>query len=45
MVRPPFYQFGSIQLVVCQGMYTLNLNTQLLSQAKVAGHTALMFLL
>jgi arylsulfatase A-like enzyme len=40
LVRPPFYQFGSIQLVVCQGMYTLNLNTQILAEAKVDGHTA-----
>jgi hypothetical protein len=40
LVRPPFYQFGSIQLVVCQGMYTLNLNTQILSRAEVDGYTA-----
>jgi hypothetical protein len=40
LVRPPFYQFGSIQLIVCQGMYTLNLNTQILSEAVVDGHTA-----
>ena len=40
LVRPPFYQFGFIQLVVCQGVYTLNLNTQILSEAEVEGHTA-----
>jgi arylsulfatase A-like enzyme len=39
LVRPPFNQFGSIQLVVCQGMYTLDLKNQTLSQAIVEGHT------
>jgi arylsulfatase A-like enzyme len=39
LVRPPFFQFGSIQLVVCQGMYTLDLKNQILSQAFVDVHS------
>jgi hypothetical protein len=38
--KPPFYQFGFIQVVVCQKMYTLILNTGQWSQTDVVGHTA-----
>jgi arylsulfatase A-like enzyme len=38
--RPPFYQFGYLQAVVCQKMYTLNLRDTSFSETDVAGHTA-----
>ena len=37
--RPPFYQFGSLQVVICQKMWTVNLSTQDWSTATVGGHT------
>lgn len=40
LVRPPFHQFGYLQVVVCQEMYTLDLNNDKWSQVEVAGHTA-----
>jgi hypothetical protein len=40
LAKPPFYQFGYIQTVVCQMMYTLTLNTGQWSQTTVRGHTA-----
>lgn len=39
-VREPFYQFGSLQVVVCQRMYTLDLNHNRWTEVDVAGHTA-----
>jgi hypothetical protein len=38
--QPPFYQFGYIQLVVCQEMYTLNLESNYFTSRKVLNHTA-----
>jgi arylsulfatase A-like enzyme len=38
--QPPFYQFGSIQVVVCQKMYTLDLYHDLWREEGVDGQTA-----
>jgi len=38
--RPPFYQFGHLQVVVCQNQYSLNLVNFYFSETKVDGHTA-----
>jgi phosphoglycerol transferase MdoB-like AlkP superfamily enzyme len=38
--QPPFYQFGYLQVVVCQKMYILNLRNNSFLEKKVAGHTA-----
>jgi hypothetical protein len=40
LVRPPFYQFGYVQVVVCRTMYTLELNTDRWSEEPVIGSTA-----
>jgi hypothetical protein len=40
LVRPPFYQFGYFQVVVCRTMYTLELNTERWSEQPVIGSTA-----
>jgi hypothetical protein len=37
--RPPFYQFGYLQVVVCQRMYILNLTNHQWSESGVEGHT------
>jgi hypothetical protein len=39
-VKPPFYQFGSIQVVICDRMYTLELNTNQWTEMPVNKHTA-----
>jgi hypothetical protein len=38
--RPPFYQFGYLQVVVCQKMARLTLNINLYSELAVFDHTA-----
>ena len=38
--KPPFYQFGFVQLTVCQKMWMVNLTTLEWSKADVPGHTA-----
>jgi hypothetical protein len=40
LVKPPFYQFGYLQIVICQKLYTLTLSTNQLSESDVSGHTA-----
>lgn len=40
LVRAPFYQFGYIQVTICQRMYTLELNHDRMSEVDVSGHTA-----
>jgi hypothetical protein len=40
LIKPPFYQFGFIQVVVCQKMYTLELEHKWWTVAYVYGHTA-----
>jgi hypothetical protein len=37
--RPPFYQFGFLQVVVCQKMFILNLSNHQWSEEDVAGYT------
>jgi hypothetical protein len=39
-VKPPFFQFGTLQVVVCQKMYTLTLDSGRLVETPVEGHTA-----
>ena len=39
-VKAPFYQFGSIQVVICNWMYALDLQKNLWSETTVKGHTA-----
>jgi hypothetical protein len=38
-VRAPFFQFGTIQVVICQEMYTFTLETRRLVKSPVDGHT------
>ena len=39
-VRPPFYQFGYVQAVICQKMYVLELGSERWSETQVVGSTA-----
>jgi hypothetical protein len=39
-LKPPFYQFGYLQVVVCQKMYKLDLTTKVFTESLVNGHTA-----
>ena len=38
--KPPFYQFNTIQVVICQKMYTLELHSKNWTETDVNGHTA-----
>lgn len=39
-IGPPFYQFGSIDLILCQRWYSLDTTTHTWSSGRVEGHTA-----
>lgn len=39
-IKPPFYQFGAQELIVCNQVYEVNLNTNTWSTFTIPGHTA-----
>jgi hypothetical protein len=37
-VKPPFYQFGVVEMVVCQKWYAANTTTRTWEEGQVQGH-------
>jgi hypothetical protein len=39
-IKPPFYQFDFVQVVVCQNMYHMDLDSRAMTSSKVNNHSA-----